>query len=74
MVLQVEYILTGKLFEPLTKCLWGLPKHSMMYVATESKDTFTRLSYMGLNKLRGVDSVVLAKSQEDMDQTYRVMK
>jgi hypothetical protein len=72
--LQVEFILTAKIFEPLTRCLWNLPKNLMVYEGTESTDSVTRWTYLGLNKLRGVDRGELAQTLKEDDQPYKVVK
>ena len=70
--LQVDFILTAKIFEPLTKCLWNLPENLMVYEGTESTDSVTRWTYLGLNKLRGVDCGELAQTLKEDDQPYKV--
>ena len=44
----------------------------MVYEGTESTDSVTRWTYLGLNKLRGVDCGELAQTLKEDDQPYKV--
>ena len=70
-LVQVEYILTAKIFEPLMK-LWNLPKNLKVYVGSESPDSATHYTFLGLNKLRGVNCGELAQILKEDDWTCKV--
>ena len=70
-LVQVEYILTAKIFEPLMKLL-SLPKNLKVYVGSESPDSATDYMFLGVNKLRGVNCGELAQAMKKDDRTCKV--
>ena len=52
--------------------LWNLPKNLKVYVGSESPDSATHYTFLGLNKLRAVNCGELAQTMKEDDRTCKV--